>query len=88
MKQTAGNQKEKKKKRKKKFITSIYFSPRLRMRPMLEQFERQRWGTSERQGGAHMGFSERIYTILNLSKLICNRKLVNRRHWTRQGESV
>ena len=28
-------------------------------------FERQRWATSERLGGAHTGFSEREDTILN-----------------------
>ena len=40
------------------------------VRRTLEPFQRQRWGNfSERRGGAHMGFSERIDNILNWTEL-------------------
>ena len=35
------------------------------IRRTLEPFQRQRWETSERRSGVHMGFIERIDTILN-----------------------
>ena len=35
------------------------------IRRTLEPFQRQSWETSERRGGAHMGFSERIDNILH-----------------------
>ena len=35
----------------------------------LELFQRQHWGTSERQGGALVGFSEHTDTILNWTEL-------------------
>ena len=31
----------------------------------MELFQRQRWGKSWKRGGAHMGFPERVDTILN-----------------------
>ena len=39
------------------------------IRRTLEPFQRQRRKTSERQGGAHMGFSERTDAILNWTEL-------------------
>ena len=41
------------------------------VRRILEPFQRQRWGkTSEKRGGAHTGFSERIDTTLNWTELL------------------
>ena len=40
-----------------------------RYRRTLEPFQRQRGETSERRDGAHLGFSERINTVLNWTEL-------------------
>lgn len=41
----------------------------LSIRRTLELSQWQRWGNFERRGGAHMGFSQRIVTILNWTEL-------------------
>ena len=47
----------------------IYFEGSVRTPPvcrfLFQLFQRQRWETSARQGGAHMGFPERIDATLN-----------------------